>query len=364
MRILAIALAMVIAAAAAAQAADAPVLSPPLKFVVPVKTGTAPAKTGTAAAKAPLRPSLVVWRADLAGATKEAADSGRLVMIYFWARWSDACRLMDSGPFAVPIIATFIAQNCVAVKADDTEEPSAITKKYQVRAYPTILFLGPDGQPLHEVVRPLPAGDLYRIIKQVKAIVPLIEAQRKTPDDLEANASLASAWVGLDQLRRAEPSLRRVAELDPKNEKGRLAWARLLLAVMPVEEPDPQKVAENIAKALKDLDAWMVEFKDSPDVPQAMLFKGKILFNDGQLVEARETFEELRTRYVSSIRAYEADKAIDQIDEMLKDQSDAHKKAVEAEKKAAATATSALGAPPAPTPTAPAPTATVLRPKG
>ena len=107
--------------------------------------------------------------------------------------------------------------------------------------------------------------------------------------------------------------------------------ARLLLCFVPLEDGEA-------AKAIQNLDAFVEEFKDSPEVPAAVFFKGAILMQDRRLEEARKVFDDLRNRFPKHEKAYEADKAIDIIDAQLK-----------AEAAAAAAATTAQPAPPAPT---------------
>jgi tetratricopeptide (TPR) repeat protein len=164
---------------------------------------------------------------------------------------------------------------------------------------------------MHAVIGPQTADWLYPVIKRLLALPGLIEAQKKTPDDVEANFTLASAWVALDHFRQAEPYLKRIVDLDPKNEKGHLDAARLLLAMAPAEDGD-------VELAIKNLDTFMATYKDSPETQSALMFKGQILAGDGRILEARKVFDDLRERFPTSEKAYEADKAIDEIDAVLK----------------------------------------------
>jgi thioredoxin-like negative regulator of GroEL len=350
-RTLLIVLGLVLVLAPSVKAADpSPPAAPPKS---PAKMPSTSAKMEIPTPPTPLRSSLVEWRADLPSAQKEAAASDRMVMIFFSAQWCQPCGLMDRGPFAIPVFVKYLAQNFVPVKVDDTTETSAVSKQFQIKGYPTLLFLTAAGDPIHEIVGPMPAADLYQAMKLVRAIPAILEAQKKAPDDLEANSRAADAWVAIDRLAKAEPFLRRIAELDPKNEKGKLHQARLMLAMMPMEEGDT-------AQALKNIDAWMAEYPESPETPAAMLFKGKIFWNEGRLAEARAVLDDLRTRFPKSSKSYEADKTIDAIDARI---AAAAKRAADAEKQKSAP-TSTAG--PAVTPTAaPVPTPTVVDlPKG
>jgi tetratricopeptide (TPR) repeat protein len=313
---------MLSALAGAVLAAAAVAAAPPERFrpiLVPMDTlapdgrpQKPPASSGQPAMNDPAVPVVrVEWRTDLAAAIKQAVAADRVVLIYFHAEWCQPCRLMNEATFVNRAVAMYIGQNFIPLKVDDTREPSAVSKKYEVRIYPSIIFLTPSGEPLHMLLFPRTAAELYPILQKVQALPRMIEAQKKSPDDLETNFRLAEVWMGLDCVKKAEPYLKRIVELDPKNERGRLVQARLWLAIVPLEDgsaPD----------ALTNLRRFVEEFKDSPQAPTALHAIGAILARDGKYEEARAAFEDLRTRFPKDVMAYEADKAIDALDARLK----------------------------------------------
>jgi len=315
---LAIALVMAVAVLAPAAPGAAPAVRPPSEpprpLLVPLTPSGPQAPASSPGQTSPPSKVPVVridWRTDLAAALAEAARTGRPVLIYFHADWCQPCRLMDGATFVNRAVAAYIGQHFVPVKVDDTRETSAVSKKYEVRIYPSLLLLSAAGEPLHMVLFPRTAAELYPILQKMTALPPLIDAQKRAPEDLEANFRLGEAWAGLDHFRRAEPHLARVVQMDPRNERGRLVQARLMLAVVPLEDGDS-------AQAIKNLRQFIEEFKDSPQAPTALYAVGAILMQDGKLQEARRVFEDVRTRFPKDAKAYEADKAIDAIDARLK----------------------------------------------
>jgi len=314
---LAIALVMAVAVLAPAAPGAAPAVRPPSEpprpLLVPLTPSGPQAPASSPGQTSPPSKVPVVridWRTDLAAALAEAARTGRPVLIYFHADWCQPCRLMDGATFVNRAVAAYIGQHFVPVKVDDTRETSAVSKKYEVRIYPSLLLLSAAGEPLHMVLFPRTAAELYPILQKMTALPPLIDAQKRAPEDLEANFRLGEAWAGLDHFRRAEPHLARVVQMDPRNERGRLVQARLMLAVVPLEDGDS-------AQAIKNLRQFIEEFKDSPQAPTALYAVGAILMQDGKLQEARRVFEDVRTRFPRDAKAYEADKAIDAIDARL-----------------------------------------------
>jgi len=285
-------------------------------------------------------PIPVAWRSDLAAAKDEAARTGRCVLIFFHADWSQPCQWMLNGTFASPVVAQTVNRRFVPVKADDSEATSPATKAYEVRVYPTVLFLDPGGKPLHMVLGPRPPDKFGPLLKQVAELPTLMVAQKHKPNDLEANFALGNAFAMLNQLKRAAPFLERAASLAPNNENGRLSQARLILAVVPLEDGESDA-------ALKNIEAYLKQFKDAPEVPVAIWYQGTILFQDGRLEEAREYFVRILRRFPTHRKAYEADKAIEAIDARLK-----AKKALES-KSSPPTPPSAKPPTPAPPPTTP-----------
>ena len=290
-------------------------LAPAAGAASPAKTGrepaaVKPAKPAPAPAKKP--PAIPIgWQANLDAAKDEAARTGRCVLIFFHAQWSQPCRWMNEGTFASPKVARYINQTFVPIRVDDSAGTSAATKEYEVRVYPTMLFLDPGGKPLHMVLGPRPPEAFHPLLKQVADLPGLMVAREHKPSDLEANFALGNAFAVLNQLKRGAPYLERAAQLAPKNENGRLSQARLILAVVPLEDGDSQAALRNVA-------AYLKEFKDAPEVPVAIWYQGTILFQDEKLEDARPYFVRLRRDFPKHRKAYEADKAIEAIDARLK----------------------------------------------
>ncbi len=256
-------------------------------------------------------PIRIAWRTDLDAAAQEAGRTGRLVLAFFYADWSQPCKWMDEGTFGARPVAGLVVRNFIPVKIDDSGGTSAVSRRFDIRVYPTILILDAARQPLHIVLGPRPPDSLYPLFKEVSALPGLIDAQKKAPNDLEANFAIGNAFAKLNQLKRGEPYLKRAAALAPKNENGRLSQARLILAAVPLEDGDSALALANIA-------AYLKEFKDAPEVPVAIFYQGTILFQDGKLEESRGYFEQIRQRFPKHPKAYDADKAIESIDARLK----------------------------------------------
>jgi len=297
--------------------------APPTKATA--ATGSAGASksaaSATPTAKAPT-PVLIAWRPlsakyDMAAALKEAAGAQCSVMIFFTADWCQPCRLMDAGTFTKRGVAQYINKNFVPIRIDDSKDTSPVTTRYSVTAYPSVLFIGPGDDPLHMVVGPRPAAEFYPILQQVEALPRLMDAQRKKPDDLEANFAIGNAFATLEHLKRAEPYLKRAVELARKaGGSPRLSQAALLAATAPLEDGDADQVIRNV-------DQWLIEFRTAPEAPLAIFMEGTIRFKEGKYELARSYFDRIRKEFPKSPKAFEADQAIETIDGILKSKAGA-----------------------------------------
>lgn len=79
-----------------------------------------------------------------------ANREGKPMLVFFTAQWCEFCHQMANEAFVqeqvVGLSSRFV---CVLVDAD--REP-AVCRQFQVRGYPTIQFLSPQGVPLNRVV--------------------------------------------------------------------------------------------------------------------------------------------------------------------------------------------------------------------
>ena len=87
---------------------------------------------------------------DFAAAMAEAARTKQRVFVDFETTWCGPCKQMDLLIYtAADVVAA--AKDTVAVKVDGDDHRDLV-KKYEVKGYPTMLLLGPDGAVLHRAV--------------------------------------------------------------------------------------------------------------------------------------------------------------------------------------------------------------------
>lgn len=85
----------------------------------------------------------ISWKDNLNTALKEAKERRVPVMIDFYTKWCKWCKELDRNTYSDRKV-NELSSNFVCVKVD-AEKDTAAAFKYDVRGYPTIIFLNPDG---------------------------------------------------------------------------------------------------------------------------------------------------------------------------------------------------------------------------
>ncbi|MFN0242163.1 MAG: thioredoxin family protein [Planctomycetota bacterium] len=75
----------------------------------------------------------------------------KVVMIDFFTTWCAPCKQLDRITWKDPKVIEWLEKSCIALKID-AEEEVALAKRFEVRGYPTILFVKPDGTVIDRLV--------------------------------------------------------------------------------------------------------------------------------------------------------------------------------------------------------------------
>lgn len=77
---------------------------------------------------------------------QEARKRNRPIFVDFYAVWCGPCKMMDKYTFTNPEVVAYVEQNYLAYKVDaEKGEGPALANRFRVRAYPTTVFLSPQG---------------------------------------------------------------------------------------------------------------------------------------------------------------------------------------------------------------------------
>ena len=84
-------------------------------------------------------------------ASKQAAQSGKIVLVDFYTTWCGPCKLLDKNTWTDATVIKLLEQKTVALRID-AEKEAALSKRYKIEAYPSVLLIKPDGTEIDRLV--------------------------------------------------------------------------------------------------------------------------------------------------------------------------------------------------------------------
>lgn len=103
---------------------------------------------------------------NLEQALQRAGEQKKLVFVDFFTTWCMPCKMMDASTWKDEKVGVWLARNTVAIRLD-AEKELQVTRKYKVSAFPSLLFIKPDGQVLDRIVG---ARDAESFLREAAAI--------------------------------------------------------------------------------------------------------------------------------------------------------------------------------------------------
>lgn len=107
---------------------------------------------------------------SLEEARKIASSSGKLVFIDCYTVWCGPCKWMSSNSFQNEEVARLYNENFINLKVEMEKDADGaeLAAKYEVRAYPTLLFINGKGDLIRKEVG---AKDANALITMAKAVL-------------------------------------------------------------------------------------------------------------------------------------------------------------------------------------------------
>ncbi len=104
---------------------------------------------------------------ELSAALAKAKSENKLVFIDAYAEWCGPCKIMARDIFPLPEVGEYYNENFVNLMLDmEKPENREISQKYEVRAFPTYLFLDSEGELVHKALGSMPADRFIEVAKQ------------------------------------------------------------------------------------------------------------------------------------------------------------------------------------------------------
>jgi tetratricopeptide (TPR) repeat protein len=149
-------------------------------------------------------------------------------------------------------------------------EGQDVARRYNVVVFPTLLVLGTDAVERGRITGPMPAAELGRRVKAIRAgrgtLDKLDKLAAKRPDDLKLALRVGTGWAHRGERAPAERHLRRVIEGDADNRRGLAAPALWALGDLLFE-----RSLGSHADAERELGTLVKRFPDTPEAKRALL---------------------------------------------------------------------------------------------
>lgn len=101
-------------------------------------------------------------------------ESKKTLLLQFYAHWSDPCRKMEASSMSNAQVKELIDRNFVPVRVTDkmkeygknTRLVSELQKRYRIFAFPTLLVVGYDGEPVATLIGNCSSLTTYRFLSR------------------------------------------------------------------------------------------------------------------------------------------------------------------------------------------------------
>lgn len=152
-----------------------------------------PAKTKNANVK-PVSELSEESQIELKKMLEACKDAKKTLLLQFYANWSDPCKKMESSSLSNAQVKEMVSQNFIPVRVTDKMKEcgrnsrlvSELQKRYRIFAFPTLLVVGPDGEPVSTLVGNCSSLTTYRFLSRtVYALNAANEVRQRTARSMQ-----------------------------------------------------------------------------------------------------------------------------------------------------------------------------------
>jgi thioredoxin-like negative regulator of GroEL len=151
----------------------------------------------------PFKGTEIKWSGNYGSALALAKNTHRLLMVDFWATWCSGCKLLDKNTYRAASVIEG-SQAFVPVKLNAEKDGMAQVARYDIKVFPTVLFLRPDGELVWKVEGYMPASQFLKQMQsahEIGADLPKYEALYKSRGSSpELDMKLVRIYAGTGKL--------------------------------------------------------------------------------------------------------------------------------------------------------------------
>ncbi|MBN8695234.1 MAG: thioredoxin family protein [Bacteroidetes bacterium] len=128
----------------------------------------------------------------------QAKKENKLIFIDCYTVWCGPCKWMAKNTFTNDTVADFYNRNFINAKIDmEKGEGIEIAKKYEINAYPTLLYINGDGVQVHRICGAAPAKEFVEMGKDALSPDKQMAAFTKKFNDGKTSAAIAKTYFGM-----------------------------------------------------------------------------------------------------------------------------------------------------------------------
>jgi thioredoxin-related protein len=178
---------------------------------------------------------------------KLAKSQNKIIMIDVYTEWCIWCRQLEMTVYTDNAVSEFANKNQINWKFDaENGEGIELAKKYDIKGYPTLVFVDGDGKEIDRMYGTFTAQEFLDFIKGINSGSGTINSMKssleKNPDDVKLNYELSRRYENLEMSKEAEPLYKKIIALDPENKNGCTDYAEYHLAIINKDDAKVQSL--------------------------------------------------------------------------------------------------------------------------
>lgn len=216
---------------------------------------------------------------------KKANNESKHVFIDFYTTWCGPCKQLDKVTYQDEKVVGFL-NSIVAAKYDaEKGEGKELAARFKVKAYPTMVLLGPDGEEVDRHIGYLDPAEFLEVMegyqKGIGTVAYYEKQLQKNPDDVETLFKLGTKHADAIRTDEAMATLEKILTIDPDSPLKAEIWSNLGYAMYADER------YEDAAGYYKKL---IEEFPEDKTQDRALQMLARVYFEMGKPEKSVETY--------------------------------------------------------------------------
>lgn len=180
----------------------------------------------------------IVWFDDFSKAQIQSKKENKVLLVFFQASWCSYCKKLEKTIFPDEEVSKEL-DKMILLKIDGDKNPELI-QKYEVKAYPTLLFFDLNGNMIEQIIGS-PSKDLI-LTKLEEAISKkdlesnLLEAKNKSPKKVLPNYNLGIFYFKNQNFKKSEEVFRNIAGLEDEDPIEQKSESIYLLGISLIQQ--------------------------------------------------------------------------------------------------------------------------------